>query len=223
MTGSTVHVDLWVDFVCPFSYLATSRIEAARSQVAFPVAVEFHSFQLMPDLPEEYSASNAEFFRDYRGIPPEELTQRSRPLIRMTAEAGLPYSLPDIRQASTRKAHQLLRHATAHGLQAEAVATVFRTHFADGRDIGRLEVLLDIAGQLGLDPSDAERALLAEEHLEAVEADIDRARQLGIRSVPFFVVQDTLALSGAQEVPALVNLLEQAHRQAASREPGRAT
>ena len=124
MSEPRIEVDIWVDFVCPFSYIATSRIGAAAVLAATPVEVTYHSFQLMPDLPEDYEASNAEFFRDYRGIPPEELEQKSQLLVRMTADAGLPYRLRDIQQTSTSKAHELLHHAKAQGRQADAAGAL---------------------------------------------------------------------------------------------------
>lgn len=120
MSEVSIKVDIWADFVCPFSYIATSRIDAAAALAATPVEVTYHSFQLMPDLPENYEASNAEFFRDYRGVPPVELEQKSQPLIQMTADAGRPYRLPDIQQANTLKAHELLHHAKAQGRQGGA-------------------------------------------------------------------------------------------------------
>ncbi|SDE36335.1 DsbA family oxidoreductase [Auraticoccus monumenti] len=207
MTESPIAVDIWIDFVCPFSYIATARMQAAAARVAAPVDVAYHSFQLMPDLPEDYEASNAEFFRDHRGIPPEELEQRSQPLVQMTAGAGLPYRLADIQQASTLKAHQLLHHAKARGRQVDAAAALYRAHFAEGRHIGRLGVVLDIAGQLGLDRADVERSLVSEQHLGDVRADTDRAAQLGIQVVPFFVFDEAYSLSGAQEIETLVDVL----------------
>ncbi|GAA4725667.1 putative dithiol-disulfide isomerase, DsbA family [Promicromonospora umidemergens] len=213
MTES-IKVDIWVDIVCPFCYIATSRFEVAVSQVAVPVDIEYHSFQLMPDLPEDYEGSNAEFFRDYRGIPPEELEERSRPLIRMTAEAALPYRLRDIQQASTLKAHQLLHHAKARGRQVDAAAALYRAHFAEGKHIGHLDVLLAIAEGLGLDRADVERSLVSEQHLGDVRADTDRAGQLGIQVVPFFVFENTYSLSGAQEIETLVDVLTQMRNEA---------
>lgn len=209
MPGSPLKVDIWVDVVCPFSYIATSRIQAAVTQVAAPVDIEYHAFQLMPDLPEDYEGSNAEFFRDYRGMPPEELEQRSQPLIRMTADAGLPYRLQDIQQANTLKAHQLLQYAKARGRHVDAGAAVYRAHFADGKHIGHLDVLLGIAEKLGLDRADVERALVSQQHLADVRADTDRAGQLGVQVVPFFLFQNAYSLPGAQDIETLVNILEQ--------------
>lgn len=214
MSNLPIKVDIWVDFVCPFSYIATSRIAAAVARSMIPTDIEYHSFQLVPDLPEDYEASNAEFFRDYRGIPPKDLEQKSQPLIQMTAEAGLPYSLPDIQQANTLKAHQLLHYAKTCGQQADAAAAVFRAHFAMGKHIGHLDVLLDIADELGFERADVERALASERHLEDARADIARAEQMGTRVVPFFVFQNTYSLAGAQEVETLVNVLGQLRHEA---------
>lgn len=207
ISSSAISVDIWIDFVCPFSYLASSRIEAAVSRVDFPIQVEYHSFQLMPDLPEDYRATNAEFFRDYRGIPPQELQRLSQPLVAMTAEAELPYNLPEIQQASTLKAHQLLHYAKAHGDHKKVVTALFRAHFGDGLHIGTPRALLDIAKQQGFDAVDVERSLASEKHLEDVRRDTDRAAQMGIKVVPFFVLGGTHRLSGAQEVSTIVDAL----------------
>ncbi|MDN5686763.1 MAG: DsbA family oxidoreductase [Brachybacterium sp.] len=209
MIETPIKVDMWIDIVCPFSYIATSRIQAAANLVAAPVDIEYHAFQLMPDLPEDYEGSNAEFFREYRGIPPEELEQRSQPLIRMTAEAGLPYRLQDIQQASTLKAHQLIHYAKTRGRQVDAVAALYRAHFAEGKHLGHLDALLGIAEELGLDRADVEWSLISHQHLADVRADTDRARHLGIQVVPFFIFQGTYSLPGEQEIEKLVNVLKQ--------------
>jgi predicted DsbA family dithiol-disulfide isomerase len=90
------------------------------------------------------------------------------------------------------------------------VERLFRAYFVEGRMIGEIDTLAELAGEAGLD-ADAARDLLASERLrDEVAAADERARALGIDGVPFFVFNGKVALSGAHEPATLLDAIEQA-------------
>lgn len=84
-----------------------------------------------------------------------------------------------------------------------------KAYFEEGRHVGRIEDLADLAAELGLDRADVVRSLTAGEYLADVRADVAQAGELGIRGVPFFVLDGKYGVSGAQESATFANVLQQ--------------
>ena len=107
-------------------------------------------------------------------------------------------------------AHRLISWAQARGNAEDVVEGLFRAYFLEGRLIGEREVLTEIASEAGL-PVDAARAYLeSDAGADTIEAMDRRVRELGVTGVPFFIFDGRVAVSGAQEAPALVGAMEQA-------------
>ncbi len=210
-----IKIDIWSDIACPWCYLGKHRLEAALSQFgerpgAPPVEVEYHSYQLSPDLPEDYAGTHADYMAARLGWSAEQVEDASRSMRALGSQYGLDYNFAINRKANTHKAHQLLHYAKAHGRQQEAKELLLKAHFSDGVHVGRVEALADIAGKAGLDRADAFRSLEADDYAEAVEADKALAARYGITGVPFFVVDGKYGLSGAQEPAVFLQVLEKA-------------
>lgn len=111
------------------------------------------------------------------------------------------------RLPNTTLSHQLIQ-ITPHNVQTDMSDAVTRAHFEEGRDIGQLSVLLDVAEEVGLNREDTEQKLRAGAGSDQVEADLRFAKEAGISGVPFFVFNDRYALSGAQPVEVFVQTLQ---------------
>jgi predicted DsbA family dithiol-disulfide isomerase len=83
-------------------------------------------------------------------------------------------------------------------------------YFVEGRHVGRVEDLADLAAEIGLDREDVVRSLTEDEYLEAVRADMAQARAYGINGVPFFVVDERYGVSGAQPSEVFTEVLGRA-------------
>ncbi len=122
--------------------------------------------------------------------------------LRKAAEAeGLPFGDRNMTYNS-RQAQELGKWAEAEGKIEAYNHAVFQAYFAHGRNIGDVDVLKKVAGSVDLDPNEARRVLEDRLYKKAVDADWDRSRQLGIRAVPSFVMNDR-TLVGAQPYEAL--------------------
>lgn len=212
-----VRVDVWADVMCPWCYLGKRRLDAAAASFAAKhlgearaVDIEFHSYQLAPGLPTGSTESATAYIQKETGASESEVSGMMQRLTRLGRRIELEYNWDAVQVTNTLLAHQLIHHAKAHGRQLEAEEALFAAYFTEGGDIGDLEVLGDVAEQIGLDKADAIRSLRAGEYLSAVRDDVARAGALGARGVPLFVVDGRYSLSGAQDAARLEHALEQA-------------
>jgi predicted DsbA family dithiol-disulfide isomerase len=210
-----IKVDVWSDVACPWCYIGKRNFEAAVAQLASdpePVAVdvEYHSFQLQPDMPADFAGSEVDYLVERKGVAEAQARAMIDRVTTAARAVGLDYDFDAIQPANTGKAHELLHYAKARGHQAEVKERLLRAHFVEGRHVGRDADLAELAAEAGLDRDDALRSLREGEHRADVDADTGRAVQLGIRGVPFFVIDGHLALSGAQPPDAFVQALRHA-------------
>jgi predicted DsbA family dithiol-disulfide isomerase len=205
-----ITIDVWSDVVCPFCYLGDTVLRQAIEQFPHGSAVEvrYHSFQLNPGFPAGESIKADEYLaRNYR-MPAEQVAASHEHLASRGAEAGLDYRFADSLMVNTRDAHRLIHFAKAAGREHDMVVRLFKAEFTDGLDLADHEVLADLAAGLGLARAGAAEALATGAYEADVEADIARARQLGVSGVPFFVFDNKRAVSGAQPVETFRRALD---------------
>lgn len=213
-----IKIDIWSDIACPWCYLGKRRLEMAVSafraaKEALEVALGFRSFQLLPDMPDDYPGTHEEFLAERFGWSAERVRESNERMIALGRPVGIEYNMAPRKMANTFKAHELLHHAKAHGRQAEMKERLLKAHFTDGRHVGQVDELAMLAGEIGLDPDDARQSLEASAYRQAVEADIQQAIRYGIRGVPFFVIDGRYGVSGAQEVETFREALTAVARQ----------
>ena len=207
-------IDVISDVVCPWCYIGRRRLGhalslyAAREPEIHPI-VSWHPFQLNPDLPREGIDRRAYLEAKFGG--PQRAAEIYERVRAAGQTVGIDFAFERIeRQPNTRDAHRLIAWAQARGDAEDLVERLFRAYFLEGRGIGEREVLIAIAGEAGL-PADAARAYMeSEEGADSIEAMDRRVRELGVSGVPFFIFGSSVAVSGAQEPPALVAAMEQA-------------
>jgi predicted DsbA family dithiol-disulfide isomerase len=124
----------------------------------------------------------------------------------MAERLGMTLRLPPV-QPRSRRAHEAAHWARTQGRFNDYHAAVFRAFFDRGEDIGKIDVLAHLAGDLGLDAASLRPALEAGEFTESVLDDERAAQALGISGVPAFVADRKAALSGVQSVEGLRELV----------------
>lgn len=203
-------VDVWSDVMCPFCYMGDALLERALEQFphASGVEVRYHSFLLMPELTGDEPVDLLELLSAKRGFPREQAAAMHDQIAERGRQVGLDYRFDRAKAVGTRTAHQLSHFAAGHGKQHEMVQRLFQAYFTDGLNVADHQVLADLAAEVGLDRDAALTALADDEFADAVEADIQQARQLGITGVPFFVFAGKYAVSGAQPVEAFLQALQ---------------
>ena len=208
--SSPVKVDIWSDVQCPWCYIGKRKFEAGSAAFGGEVDVEYHSFELAPDTPVDFDGSPVDYLSQRKGIPVEQVAQMLANVTGIAASVGLDYDYEHVHQTNTIKAHELLHYAKARGRQLDMKERLLKAYFVDGRHVGRVEDLADLAAEIGLDRDEAVRVLTNETYLVDVKADVARAVAYGIQGVPFFVIDGTYGVSGAQDATTFAKVLEQA-------------
>ncbi|MBK0418469.1 DsbA family oxidoreductase [Leucobacter sp. CSA1] len=209
-----IRVDIWSDIACPWCYIGKHRFEQGVSVFAeqhpdVEIEVESHSYELAPDTPEGFSGGEVDFLVKHKGMPRERVEEMLAEMTRLGASDGIGFRFDALRHVNTRRAHRLLHLAKAEGRQAEVQERLFAAYFAEGEDLSDPETLAALAAEAGLD-REAARAALDDESLgDAVDADITRARMLGVSGVPFFLFDQKYAVPGAQPADTFADVLGQ--------------
>jgi len=194
-----ISLEVFTDYVCPWCFLSTRRIEKLKQNYSIEVQLAF--FPLHPDTPPEGLALEKLFAG--RNLDIAAMHARMKAL--MDAE-GLPYGVRT-HTYNSRLAQELGKWGDTLGSHAIHDA-LYRAYFADGRDISKVDVLMEIARSVGL-PEDGARDVLEKRTFKnAVDADWARARSYGITGVPTFV-SGSQAVVGAQPYDVLERFVRQ--------------
>jgi predicted DsbA family dithiol-disulfide isomerase len=209
-------IDIVSDTVCPWCFIGKRKLEAAlAARPDLDVDITWHPFQLHPDMPEG-GADRKEFTaKKFGGM---ERAKEIYENIRIAGEAvDIPFQFSKIKRSpNTLDSHRLIRWAYTAGCQDELVEILFRRFFIDGEDIGDHKVLIAAAEEAGMDwelvaellAKDADKQLVSDEDM--------RVRQMGISGVPFFILNDKYAISGAQDPDAFLAAFERIAEDAAN-------
>ena len=204
-----IKVDIWSDVQCPWCYIGKRKFEAGVALFDGKVEVEYHSFELSPDTPVDYVGNTVDYLSERKGMPVEQVQQMLANVTEIAASVGLDYDWDSVHQTNTVISHELLHYAKAHGRQLDMKERLLKAYFIDGRHIGRIEDLADLAAEIGLDRADVVQALTAHDFLADVKADVAQANEYGIQGVPFFVIDGKYGISGAQDPATFTQALNQ--------------
>jgi predicted DsbA family dithiol-disulfide isomerase len=213
MESKKIVVEVWSDIMCPFCYIGKKNFEKALQQIpnADQFQVEWKSFQLDPEIPENTSfLGEKEYLAQRKGMQEAQVREMLQYVTEAGANAGIKMNFDRSIVANTQRAHRLL-HFAKQTNQANALKErLFAAHFTDGLDVGNREVLSQLAAEVGLDSSEVNRVLNSDEFAYDVIQDIQEGANIGVRGVPFFVIDRKYAVSGAQPVEVFVETLEKA-------------
>lgn len=208
-----MNIEIWSDIMCPFCYIGKRHLESALAQMTEKdtVSVIWKSFQLDPGLSNEKTyGSTYQYLAERKGLSVAQAKEMTAGVAASGRQAGVSLNFDRTVIANTHDAHRLIHLAQHHGLASAMEEALFRAHFADGKDVADRGTLIELGKDVGLDEETVASVLDSRRYAEDVSADIDEARELGIRGVPFFVVNRKYAISGAQPTEAFLQTLEKA-------------
>ncbi|RBI85023.1 DsbA family oxidoreductase [Rhodosalinus halophilus] len=193
-----VKLDIISDPICPWCYIGKAQLDRAlEAEPDHPFEIEWHPFQLNPEMPAEGMDRHAYLEAKFGG--PEKAAEVYATIAEHAEAAGLEIDWSRIgRTPNTLDAHRLIHWAGIEGCQTAVVSALFRAYFREGRDIGDPEVLADIADARGMDASVVLRLLASDADREEIAARDKAARDMGVTGVPTFIVARQHAVPGAQ-------------------------
>lgn len=207
---SDLRVKIFSDVACPWCWVGLRRFQEGVKLAAVKPQVEFHAFMLDPSRSDNFEMPLMEYLANERGFPSSKLQMMTKSLNSAGEEYGCVFNFDRTTAVSTLNAHRLVHYARENGKSVEVKEKLFEAYFKDGKKINSEEVLLEIAEQCGLDKEAARTSLKSEESYNGVQADLNSARSNQINGVPFFIINDRYAISGAQDPSEFASLLKKA-------------
>lgn len=194
----TIKLDIMSDPICPWCYIGKAHLDRAlTAHPDHPFEIEWHPFQLNPDMPAEGMDRRAYLEGKFGGQ--EGAVKAYTPVVEHAEKAGLKINFEGMqRTPNTLNAHRLIHWAGIEGRQTAAVSALFKAYFVKARDIGDVEVLADIADSIEMDAALVARLFKTDSDMQDIRDRDAHSRSMGINSVPTFIVGGRHAVPGAQ-------------------------
>lgn len=207
-----LQVDIVSDVVCPWCWLGYRLFEQAARQSKADIQVTWRPYMLDPSIPEEGLDYKA-YMKDKFGDSPSDRFKAMRAMLEDKGpELGIDFKFENIsRRPNTLKAHRLIKWAQNNeDTGTQAAESLFKAFFTDGADIGNIDVLSQIANDVGLEPDLTKDLLKTDRDANAVREEIMFFRNLGISGVPTFIYNGQVALQGAQDPETHLDAMKKA-------------
>lgn len=212
-----MRIDIVFDTVCPWCFVGKRRFDRAlKLRPNLKPEVRYRSFLLNPDLPPEGVDRREYLERKFGGS--HQFDRIAEALVFTGKAEGINFALDKIKRTpNSANSHRLVRLAHTLGRQHEAVELLFKGFFERALDLGNTEVLIGLAGELGIERRVAAAHLAGDSDLNAVYTENARMHRLSITGVPCYIFNEGRAIAGAQEPEILARMFDMAVAQESDR------
>jgi len=217
-----ITIDIVSDTICPWCFIGKRRLERAIEErpPKDEVRISWLPFQLNPDMPEEGADRKSYLEAKFGG--PDAARQVYGAIEEAGRTVGIDFRFDRIeRTPNTVLSHRLVDRAGQEGVQNALVTRLFEAYFLEGRDMGDVEVLTEVAAEAGMDPEITREYLESGADADRIRAEDAQAREAGVQGVPFFIFNRKYAVSGAQDPEVFKQVFDMLEREEAepSHEP----
>ena len=196
-----VTIEVFSDYVCSWCYLGDNRMKTLKQN--FDITVQLIHFPLHPDTPDE-----GRTLQDMFGCGPEEIEAKNTRMKGLMQDEGLAYN-DRSHTYNSRLAQEIGTWADTQDGGDAIHDKFYQAYFVDGRNVGDIDVIIDIVKSARLDENEASAMLDERRFKDAVDADWAKSHSYGVTGVPTFVCNGQ-GLVGAQPYEGLAQLVEQA-------------
>lgn len=214
-------IEIWSDVVCPFCYIGKRKLEKALDKFPYKnkVEIEWKSFQLNPEQKTNPYISTFEHLAESKGWSMDQTLEITSNVVNMAAAQGLEFDFEKAIVANTRNAHRLIHLAKESGKGNEMKERLLGAYFSEGKNVDEAATLMSLGKEVGLDEEKIKVMLESDQYENAVDHDIYESRQIGVRGVPFFVLDRKFGISGAQADEVFDQTIEKAWTEFAKSNP----
>ncbi|MBN8695415.1 MAG: DsbA family oxidoreductase [Bacteroidetes bacterium] len=193
-------IEIWSDIMCPFCYIGKRRLETALAKFENKEHVEiiWKSYMLNPTMKTDTGKNINRYLAEIKGWSIEQAKEMNTHVTNMAKEVGLTYDFDKAIVANSLKAHCLIQLAKTKNKGNEIEEHLFKAYFTEGKNVDDEKTLVELGKEIGLEESEVRLALRDLNYLSEVDKDIREAQQIGVRGVPFFVIDRKYGISGAQ-------------------------
>ncbi|UVT15214.1 MAG: DsbA family oxidoreductase [Nitrospira sp.] len=219
MTDQTLRIEVYSDVICPWCYVGKRRLERALKEWGdeSPVDVKWKPFQLNPTMPKNGMDRTIYLQTKFGSL--DRFREMEQRLLKAGNQEEIPFAFEKIgRTPNTLLAHRLIWYSGAQGHQDAVVDQLFKGYFEEGLDIGSPSTLEELADRAGLR---AGEFLVGEAGAAEVKAEESIGHRLGIRGVPYFVVDGMYGISGAQPPEVFLSAFQRGKADRVEGEPHR--
>lgn len=217
-----MQIEIYSDVVCPWCFIGKHRLEAALETAGYTnqAHVIWRPFQLNPTMPK--SGMDRRAYLDAKVGGAEARRTMEERVAKAGEMDGIVFAFDRIeRTPNTFDAHRLMWFAQQQGKQDDLAEALFHAYFTEGRDIGEDQTLIDVASENGLNGNEVRELLVGDKGVEEVRAEEAAGHRMGIRGVPYFVLNGLYTISGAQPPDIFVSAMQKAEADGAERKAGR--
>ena len=202
-------LDIISDPICPWCYIGKAQLDRALAQRPdHPSEIEWHPFQLNPTMPPEGMERRAYLEGKFGGK--EAAFNAYKPVVEHAKAAGVVIEFDKIKVTpNTLDAHRLIHWAGIEGRQTAVVSALFKAYFQEARDIGAHEVLADVADSMGMDAALVLKLLASDSDRADIQQRDSHSRDMGVSSVPTFIVANQHAVPGAQPADLWLKVIDE--------------
>jgi predicted DsbA family dithiol-disulfide isomerase len=204
-------VDVISDVICPWCYIGKKRLEKAIAALdsQHRVQVRWLPFQLNPTMPKEGISRKEYRIRKFGSW--EQSLELDAKIVAVGQTEGIHFAFGRIeRTPNTVDAHRLIWLADQQVCQDAIVESLFLAYFTEGRDISNRQTLIDVVAEAGLERHRAEAILNSEEGMDAIKEAQELSRWHRVDGVPFFIINNEITLSGAQQPDVFLDAFREA-------------
>ena len=216
-----MRLEIFSDVVCPWCYIGKRRFDRAVTNLATAginliLEVNYRPFQLDPTAPIGAPSPVRDAYAKKFGSQ-ERADEILKHVTTVAATEGINFQMDIAVRANTSRAHRLIALAQTTELDhTKLKESLMIAYFCEGRDISNIDTLIDIGLTFGLNHAQVSEMLNSEQSSQQLDADLSRARELGVTAVPTYVFNEQLSVPGAQDTETFERVLKKLHQQETS-------
>ena len=216
-----MRLEIFSDVVCPWCYIGKRRFDRAVTNLATAginliLEVNYRPFQLDPTAPIGAASPVRDAYAKKFGSQ-ERADEILKHVTTVAATEGINFQMDIAVRANTSRAHRLIALAQTTELDhTKLKESLMIAYFCEGRDISNIDTLKDIAVAFGFDHAQVSEMLNSEQSCQQLDADLSRARELGVTAVPTYVFNEQWSVPGAQDTETFERVLKKLNQQETS-------